>query len=66
MPVRVLNHEEEIVAGSVTSGSPPDLDVLAREVIGPIANVVPAGRLEGVVVGVFRKLEKPKGDLFAP
>src|SRR5258708_3762165 len=48
--LRVLYHEEKIVARSMSPRPPPQLDAPRRQVIGPVADIVPAIRLIGVVV----------------
>src|SRR6185503_7502450 len=49
--LRVLDHEEEIVAGPVATRAPPERDAQRPHAIGPVADVVPAARLVAVVVG---------------
>src|SRR6266850_6546835 len=48
--LRVLDHEEKIVAWAVSSRSPPQLYAQRRQVVRPIADVVPARNLIGVMV----------------
>src|SRR5258708_4236500 len=48
--VGILDHEEQVVAGAVAPGAPPQLDVQGRQMVRPVADVVPARGLVTVMV----------------
>src|SRR5579883_2827551 len=49
--LRILDHEEEIVAGAMSPRSPPQRRAARRHRVRPVADVVPARRLIGMMVG---------------
>src|SRR5471030_463453 len=49
--VRVLDHEEEVIAGTVAPRSPPQGDPDSRHVVGPVAQLVPRRRLVAMMIG---------------
>src|SRR5258708_32431467 len=48
--VGILDHEEQVVAGAVAPGAPPQLDGQGRQMVRPVADVVPARGLVAVMV----------------
>src|SRR6185295_17995682 len=61
VPVGIAHHEEEIVAGPVAAGTPEHRYAALPEAVAPVAHVVPAGRLVGVVVELVPGPQK-KGE----